>query len=246
MSERLEVARELLSDEGVIFISIDDNEQAQLKLLCDEIFGENNFVGMYMWYKSATPPNLSKKIRKNLEYVLCYEKNFNSNKYRGIKSISKSNDPMIKPQNSMKILTFPAGSIIFNGKEGVYKKGTYGTKAYPNKLLTDMVIENSTNKNIVSFENTFIWVQSTLEEQLNSGTNIFLSDKLVFLYKKAQYDNVVPNNIIDKNVNVDTTENAGYELEKILLKKLFDYPKPISLINNAKKPPVMRVRRRKL
>lgn len=45
MSERLEIARELLSDEGVIFISIDDNEQAQLKLLCDEIFGESNFVG---------------------------------------------------------------------------------------------------------------------------------------------------------------------------------------------------------
>lgn len=49
MSKRLMIARKLLSDKGIIFISIDDNEQANLKLLCDEIFGENNFVGTYFW-----------------------------------------------------------------------------------------------------------------------------------------------------------------------------------------------------
>ena len=61
MYPRLLLARDLLSDDGVIFISIDDNEQANLKLLCDDVFGEENFCGQWNWFKSATPPNLSKK-----------------------------------------------------------------------------------------------------------------------------------------------------------------------------------------
>ena len=69
-----EIAAPVIICGGGIFISIDDNELAHLKLVCDEIFGTNNFIGQWMWYKSATPPNLSYKIKKNLEYVLCYEK----------------------------------------------------------------------------------------------------------------------------------------------------------------------------
>ena len=61
---RLMLAKNLLSDDGVIFISIDDNEAENLKKICDEIFGANNFVGQWNWYRSATPANLSKKIKK--------------------------------------------------------------------------------------------------------------------------------------------------------------------------------------
>lgn len=59
---RLLVARTLLSNDGVIFISIDDNEVHNLRKICDEVFGASNFVGQWNWFKSATPPNLSKKI----------------------------------------------------------------------------------------------------------------------------------------------------------------------------------------
>lgn len=68
---RLLLARNLLSDEGIIFISIDDNEVENLKKICNEVFGEGNFIGQWNWFKSATPPNLSKKIKKNIEYILC-------------------------------------------------------------------------------------------------------------------------------------------------------------------------------
>lgn len=70
---RLKVARDLLSDDGVIFISIDDNEVENLKKIGNEIFGESNFVGQWNWFKSATPPNLSYKIKKNIEYIIAYE-----------------------------------------------------------------------------------------------------------------------------------------------------------------------------
>lgn len=73
MDKRLRIAKHLLSDKGVIFISIDDNEQAQLKLLCDEIFLSNNFVGTFFWKRTSTPPALSYKIRRKLEFVLCYQ-----------------------------------------------------------------------------------------------------------------------------------------------------------------------------
>ena len=75
MYPRLKLARDLLTDDGVIFINIDDNEQANLKRLCDEIFGEENFVEIFSWQKTSTPPNLSKKTKKSVEYILCYQKN---------------------------------------------------------------------------------------------------------------------------------------------------------------------------
>lgn len=75
MKERLELARKLLKDEGVIFISIDDNEQAQLKLLCDNIFGEQNFVNCLIWYyQNSTMKSSSEKLAKTHEYILVYRK----------------------------------------------------------------------------------------------------------------------------------------------------------------------------
>lgn len=82
MSKRLEIAQELLSDTGVIFISIDDNEQAQLKLLCDEIFGENNYLNQISIHSKvsagASGGGEDKKLKKNIEYVLIYGKNLTS------------------------------------------------------------------------------------------------------------------------------------------------------------------------
>ena len=230
MNKRLRIARRLLSDNGVIFISIDDNEQAALKLLCNEVFGENNFIGKWCWYKSATPPNLSYKIRKNIEYVLCYEKSRNNVKYKGVKKDSKSDDPITKPQNTIKQLCFPPGSIHFKGEDGIIYAGTYGTAKFPNTLCNDMVIKNGVNVNTVSFKNKFIWIQEKLEDELTKGTRINCSKAIVLSYKKTDYDPVVPSNFIDINVGVDTTENAGRELADIIGAGKFDYPKPISLI----------------
>ncbi len=71
---RLLVARELLTDDGVIFISIDENEVANLHKISDEIFGENNYVENFIWIKNSTK-NLSNATSTNHEYILCYAKN---------------------------------------------------------------------------------------------------------------------------------------------------------------------------
>ena len=230
MSKRLELAKELLTEKGVIFISIDDNEIAQLKLLCDGVFGEGNFAGQWHWFKSATPPNLSHKIKKNIEFVLAYEKQKNSSKFRGIKKISKSDDPITKPQNSMKVLTFPPKSMNIKLPNKTVKPGIYGTEKYPNKLLNELQVENGTNKNEVSFENRFVWTQGKLDEELASKTVINCSKTLVISYKKQNYSEEVPPNLIDESVGVDTTEEAGKRLFEMFGEKVFDYPKPVSLI----------------
>jgi adenine-specific DNA-methyltransferase len=72
MHERLLLVKQLLSKNGSIFISIDSNEQAQLKLLCDEIFGEENFVDMISWFKKASPSNDAQYFSNDIEYILVY------------------------------------------------------------------------------------------------------------------------------------------------------------------------------
>ncbi len=74
MYSRLYIARSLLKDDGVIFISIDDNEVAQLRLLCDEVFGEENFVSDIIWQKKFSPQNDAKWFSDNHDYILCYAK----------------------------------------------------------------------------------------------------------------------------------------------------------------------------
>src|SRR4051794_25784257 len=74
MKKRLELARELMKDNGIIFISIDDNEFPQLKLLCDEIFGDSRNVGNLIWQRKVGGGN-SRKVVRGHEYILCYSKN---------------------------------------------------------------------------------------------------------------------------------------------------------------------------
>lgn len=75
MYPRLKLLQKLLSDDGAIFISIDDNEQANLKLICDEIFGTNNFVNTIIWEKRYSPQNAAKWLSESHDFVLLYAKN---------------------------------------------------------------------------------------------------------------------------------------------------------------------------
>ena len=90
---RLYIARELLRDDGVIFISIDDNEQAQLKILCDEIFGEENFVANLTWNSVSSVLKQSKLIRKEHEFILTYSKNKEKLAFNRLENNMKFSNP---------------------------------------------------------------------------------------------------------------------------------------------------------
>ena len=95
MSRRLRIAKKLLSDRGVIFISIDDNEQANLKLLCDEILGSQNFVSIFLWRKKSTTSNVrGAEVSSLCDYNLCYKKSADAKINPRIKSSSERNFPL--------------------------------------------------------------------------------------------------------------------------------------------------------
>ena len=232
MYPRLKLARNLLKDDGVIFISIDDNEVENLKKICNEIFGEENFIGQFNWYKSETPPNLSRKIKKNIEYILVYEKIINNNKYEGVQKFSKSDNGLLNQTNSVKTLTFPKNIVQTKLNNQIIKKGKYGTDNYEIILEEDTEIKNDIFIKEVKLTSKFKWSQNKLIEEINNGTIISIKTKTLSpSYEKSSYDPEVPKNFIDKQVNVDTTENAGKYLKKLFDgNKIFDYPKPVSLI----------------
>ena len=123
LNERLRLAKQLLKDDGVIFVSIDDNEQAYLKVLMDEIFGEENFVVNFKWNKTSTPPSLSNKIRHKYEYILCYEKTKTNNIF-SVGEISGGDMPLLNSINPIKCIHFQRQMVKFNFN-GDLKKGKY-------------------------------------------------------------------------------------------------------------------------
>ena len=99
MYPRLKLARNLLTDDGVIFISIDDNEQANLKKLCDEIFGEENFIAQIVWERAYAPVNLKKHFSESHDYMVCYSKNINLSINNGLKRSEEADNRYLNPDN---------------------------------------------------------------------------------------------------------------------------------------------------
>src|SRR5699024_38568 len=148
MYPRLYIAKQLLREDGVIFISIDDNEVAQLKLMMDEIFGEENFAGEITWLKKRKGSFLSKKIISLTEYILVYFKNDHSkNSYLfGGRSDESESQPIIKRTNQVSTLKLKKRSLKTK-LEGLYRKGIYGKNVNPVELLEDVTFQNNTNQN---------------------------------------------------------------------------------------------------
>lgn len=231
MYPRLKLLHKLLAKDGAIFISIDDNELVHLKLLTDEIFGSGNFIDVFSWVKTETPANLSLKTKKSVEYVLCYQKNKNNIKFKGINKDNNSSNGLMNQTNTEKELTFPKGLIDTSLKNGVYKSGNYGTKSYEIILLEDTEVENGIFIKPVKLFGKFKWSQSNLENEITNHTKVSIRT-IAFSpsYEKNEYDAEVPWNIIDRSFGVGTNENASTELKKIFGEKVFDYSKPHSLI----------------
>jgi len=232
MYPRLKLLHKLLSDDGAIFISCDDIELANLRLIMDEIFGAGSFIEYFSWYKTYSPSNLSYKSKKCLEYVLCYEKLRNNNRYRGLYKVNEADNPLIKSNNQKKTLRFPKEVIESTMTEDFFfEAGTYGTKVNEVVLKKDVWFKNGKFIDDLILESKFIWTQENLESEIQKKTKIIFKGKsLAPRYDKANYAPEVPRNLIDANDYVGTTEEGGIILKEIFEKKIFDYPKTPTLI----------------
>lgn len=226
---RLNVSKLLIRDGGVIFVSIDDKNQAYVKCLLDECFGEKNFIATYLWKRTSTPPALSNKVRKKYEYVLCYGKNVSSNHKFTQGSLSGGDAPLLNSSNPIKSLTFPIGSIHFNIDDGVY----YDDGGKSVEFVNNVVVENGKNKNEFIARGCWKWSQETLNEEIKKGT-YFMVKSPMFSIRYQRNNGLslkIPQNNIDADLGVGTNEDGESELKQIFSgKRVFANPKPTSLL----------------
>jgi adenine-specific DNA-methyltransferase len=228
---RLKVAKDLLCNDGVVFISIDDNEVSNLKKVCDEIFGPKSFIDIYNWAKTETPENLSVKSRQIIEYVLCYQKNKDEKKFRGIKKSSSSSNGLLNQPNPVGVLNFKANNVHTKIPDGIIPAGMYGTDAYDVELLNDVEVKDGLFVQDFALKAKFKWQQSYLDNEIKNGTIINIPTiKFSPSYDKTEYAPEVPTNLINSKVGVGTNENAGEYQLKLFDKKVFNFPKPVSLV----------------
>ncbi len=227
MYPRLKLARNLLSDDGLIFISIDDNEQVNLKKLCDDIFGEENFIENYIWENTFRPDNSSKINRKNSEFVLCYAKfKKNIKQLIGGKSVSDGLPSLTK--NSMKKTTLHFNPNVVKTflEDGIYFKGDKGSYF----LEDDVEVKDNLIITEFSLTGRVIWGQEYLDKQISNGTEIIIKNETFVPYtKKSEPTIQSPNKIIPKE-KVGDVLKANAERDALFEDKVFDYPKPTSLI----------------
>ena len=230
---RLRIAKDLLSEDGVIFISIDEHEVNNLQKVCNEVFGERNYAATFLWTKTSTPPALSYKCRKTVEYVLAYEKNLGPIKYYGA-PLDGGDAPLLNSGNPIKTLLFPSGSIYFNFIESGVIQPEMKDRV---ELLDELHIEAGRNVNAVRFKGEFKWEQNTLNEEVLNGTYFVIkTDKFSIRFQRSKQENSfkTPTNFINIELNKDsgvgTNETAVKDLSELDLGKCFDYSKPYSLI----------------
>lgn len=227
MYPRLKIAKDLMSEDAIIFISIDENEVANMRKIADEIFGTDRFIGQFNWMKTATPPSLSRNIRRKLEYILCYSKSYFINGLNG--GLVEGGDmPLLNESNSKITLTFNKNSVFFKMPDGHYIAGKKDRVILENDID---IVNGKSNQDIILTGN-FKWTQENLNLETKNGTKYWIkSDKFAIRYEREGERIKTPSNIISKEeCGVGTNEDAQKDIIKLFRQKVMDYPKPVSLI----------------
>jgi adenine-specific DNA-methyltransferase len=241
MSKRLEVAKRLLSEKGVIFISIDDNEQAQLKLLCDEIFLEENIAAKFIWRTDGNFDNQA-QIKNCHEYILAYSKL--GEKFK----VSPTIDPNVTeesklfkeniqntivkngPKNPISDVVLPSGfPCLFEAGEIAQRDNKWP------HFLNDVKIENFKTINSVAVKSG--WASKGLLELYikNDFTPVLDTKNQLTEFKLSETGSIEAikvradqSHVISVLMNMGNTQSNSNMLLDMGIK--FSYPKPITLI----------------
>lgn len=230
MMNRLEIARELLSDDGAILLSISENGQAYLKLLMDSTFGKENFVETFIWRNTDNADSISKKSRSGVEYVHAYEKIKDLSKKWIGKDTENGDAPLLNNGNGITKKFFVPGSVHFNIADGIYTAGVYGNV----EVLEDLEVKNGKNANTLVMNGRFKWSQKTIKKEIENGTYFIVkSDKFSIRFQRKNANPMAPEKFIEerylsKIFGVGTNEDATSHLKSLGID--FTNPKPESLL----------------
>lgn len=248
IGKRLKLAKNLLSERGVIFISIDDNEQAQLKLLCDEIFGEKNFIGLLPRITKKSGKDHSDNFAKNHDFLLAYARSIDFVKFGGIIVEQKGyncEDEYVEIRGKYKLnqtldydslwynpaMDFPLeinGKIFYPGgdEDAHYDRhrGIHNPK--------DWVWRWSLKKFHFGYTNGFVVIKRS-KKGVRIYTKTYLNASIVrsgdgykikYLDRKSNLSSLV---FVD---NEFSNDNAKKQMAEVIDGNVFDFPKPTSLI----------------
>lgn len=245
MYPRLKLARNLLTEDGVIFISIDDNEYDNLKKLCDEIFGEVNFISSFVWEKTSHVGRQKKNCYSTVENILCYAKKLYDES--GLKELlveyqktEFEDAPLFNKSNPTNVLNFPKGSIEFSIFDGLYTDTTNDNF----RLIGDCIVQNGRNTKEVSLEFKSRWGQAKIIEEFKKGAKYLVKGTAFSIrveYAEGKVSSESPKQLIKTtgenrtknkyNSLVGTTEQGSSQLVNIGLGSMFDFPKPFTLLS---------------
>ncbi len=230
---RLALARNLLRDDGVIFISIDDREFANLRKLCDEVYGEENFCGVFIWEKKKKPSFLNANMGSLTEYILCFAKDRPKSPPFVAGSVKDGkNYPFNNAGNGIQTLTFPAGAVRFNCTDQVVAAQDMSTGNIKTELLDDVTILDGRNLTAFRLRGEWRYSQRRLDEFVEQGAEIVIS-KVPFRpnYVNRRGDVKKTPNLLSYRTNgVPTNEDATQEIRDLFGADVMSYTKPSGLI----------------
>ena len=234
MYPRLVLAKNILSDKGIIFISIDDNEHDNLSEIMNEIYGENNFITNFVWEKKKKPSFLNGNVGQKFEYVVCFAKNRKLTHAFSVEKTQKGKKyPFNNAGNSTTTLTFPPKSVSFSKiNNEIIKRQDMSSGNIKTELLNDVQIVDGRNVNRFSLRGEWRYSQDKLNEILAKGSEITISD-VPFrpnLTKSGGEIKKMHNLLSLQNYPVGSNEDATSELMQLFRVNMFDFNKPSSLI----------------
>ncbi|HEC1582374.1 TPA: site-specific DNA-methyltransferase [Campylobacter upsaliensis] len=216
MNNRLELAKEFLKDKGSIFISIDDNEQARLKILCDEVFGEENFISNVIWEKKFSPQNDAKYFSDNHDFIVSYAKNKEFWQPNLLIRTDEANARYKNPDNDPR---------------GVWTSGDMSVKRMTEKDIYEITLPSG-RKILPPQGRSWILSKEKFEEYLKDNRIYFNGGDSVPRIKRflsEVKDGITPLTIW-KHKEVGHNQDAAKEILALFNDKLFDTPKPEKLL----------------
>ncbi len=221
MYERLVVARDLLKEDGVIFISIDDNEVHNLRGICDEVFGEENFISNFIWEKRTNREN-RKVVSVRHDYILCYSKSIPTDK-RVLKQLPMNDKALSNYKN-------PDNDIRGLWKsDPAHAQAGHGTKTQ----FYDLISPNGKIHKLQSGR-CWLYTNNVMQEAISENKIWFGKDgngvPRIKTYLNAKDRGLTPESIFFAK-DVTTNEISKNQLKKLFSEKaVFDTPKPVDLI----------------
>ena len=236
MENRISILYELLNEDGIIFISIDDNQIVSLRLILDKIF--DRFIGMYVWHKKTQPSFLNKELISVTEYILVYKKGTkplklkggltDPNKHTELLNISNEVTERLLPKNNTKI--FHNGNLF----TGTLNAGTYGNNKLEVELKNTIIVNKGIPEMSVPLVGRFRWTQAKIDSVEEEKREIVIKSLKTLrptVSGSGKSKIRPPITLLSKKINeIPTNTDGNFEMKNLFTIPPFYYPKPVDLI----------------